>query len=361
MAVLIKDIANELGFSEATVCLSLNGKPGVSEKTRSLVLDAASRLGYTKHRKNSSCSILLLFYKKTGTIIYDTPFFSSLVEGVMLQAAKCGIGVQIVNIDGSKHPITPQKVSHLSTSPYSGVILLAEELCDDDISLFSDIGCPLVCLDACFSEKRFDSICVDNQQGAALAVKHLIGLGHEDIVCIGPFGETINYIDRYNGFNRALSTAGVNSRIDNSFCVSPLMDDAYNDICRYISETRLPSAFFCCNDIIAMTCIQALKDSGIRVPEDVSVVGFDDISSGILFRPTLTTVHVPAKSMSMLAVQRLKDIIDGKTSEIVSTLVSTSLVVRNSTAPAKTTHLSEGEIHVANDAATIAGHVVKQA
>lgn len=336
MAVSAKHIAEKLGISTTTVSLILNNKPGVSEETRRKVLEAAAQMGYKKRgsiEKAKTPSLQFVIYKKHGNVVSDTPFFSELSEGIGSRAQKHKYSLNIVYFY-PQHDLESQLYA-LNSSDSSGIILLATEMDINDIKITESIKKPFVLLDSYFDDAAYDCIVINNEQGAYSATKHLMDMGHKNIGYLHSSVEINNFNERLNGYFKAVSsTPATYNSIKNIIYISPTIDGAYLDMRNFLeSGAPVPKAFFADNDIIATSCMRALAEYGYSVPENVSIVGFDNMPISEMIQPSLTTVHVPKACLGVLAVDRLLAVINGDTQEKLKIAISTNLVIRESVQP----------------------------
>jgi DNA-binding LacI/PurR family transcriptional regulator len=203
-----------------------------------------------------------------------------------------------------------------------------------DVAQFEHLGVPIVLLDNWFPTKNLDSVVIDNSRGAWTAVRYLRNMGHTDIGYLHSRTEIRNFLERKDGYIQAMryfNTSDIDPR-HTIIEVGSTMESAYEDMNRYLDgNPYLPTAYFADNDLIAMSCIRALKDHGIRVPEDISVIGFDDVSTAAIADPPLTTMAVPKTNMGGLAVRRLVEHVKGETGgEVVRISVLPEIVQRES-------------------------------
>lgn len=331
MAITDKQIAQKLGISPSTVSLVLNNKPGISQSTRQRIFDALDELGCSERKPcgavAAASSISFIVYKKHGRVVSDTPFFSQLIEGLQVQCGKHGHHLHILYVHGNSG--TPLRQS--LPSDCAGIIVLATEMAADDLEQFKSLNMPFLVLDSHFFTGDFDSVTIDNVQGAYTAVEHLIVSGHKKIGHIRSSSSINNFEGRRQGFLLAVRHAGIESECIGEIFVEPTVEGAYRDMCAVLqSGRRLPTAFFADNDIIAIGCIRALKEFGVKIPEDISVIGFDDMPMCEAIDPPLSTVRVPKQRMGMLAVDRLVSRISRETEEAVRIAVKTTLITRGS-------------------------------
>jgi LacI family transcriptional regulator len=308
----------------------LNNRPGIGEATKQKILDMVRELGYEKKQvriiQARPQSINLVIYKKHGDVVSDTPFFAELIQGIELQTRKSGFNLLVSYFYESQNH--DEQFNALIASSCRGIILLATEMVSRDVEIFSSLRIPLVILDNSFSDIPRDSITINNIRGSSQAVKYLEQSGHSRIGHLRSSVKINNFYERREGYLKAL-----NNQADPVYTVaiSSTSDGAYRDMKKYLaSNPEIPSAFFADNDIIAISCIRALREKGLRIPGDVSIIGFDDIPASAVIDPPLSTMRVPKKSLGILAVERLIKQINGETSETVRIAVNTELVVRSS-------------------------------
>jgi LacI family transcriptional regulator len=331
MAVTANELARIVGVSTATVSLVLNNRPGVGEETRKKILETARQLGYKKLRRfdpSAIKNISLVIYKKHGDVVSDTPFFAELIQGIEQQSRKTSYNLLIFYFYESQDYL--EQLRAITRSSCQGIILLATEMNPEDLRFFSHLSVPLVILDNFFSGANIDSITINNIQGSLEAVRYLTGVGHRRIGHLRSSVGISNFYERREGFLKGLGGLPAAARAP-SFSVTSTSEGAYRDMKKHLeANPEIPGAFFADNDIIAISCIRALREARYRVPEEVSVVGFDDIPASALIEPPLTTMRVPKRSMGAMAMERLIKKIEGETGETVRIELNTELVIRSS-------------------------------
>ncbi len=333
MAIRAKEIAARVGVSAATVSLVLRGKPGVGKLTREKVLRAAAEMGYKKQQlpqKNVRPGIRFVLYKRHGAVVGDTTFFSQLTESVNAEAERLGYDLLITYFYGNQN--IDEQISSMQKTSCAGILLLATEMHTADIAPFKKLGVPIVVIDSYFPDEDFDYIQINNVYGAKHAVQYLISQGHSEIGYLSSSVTIRNFHERQDGYLRGIKTIPVlNNSRQHIVKVAPTVDGAYSDMQKYLAAgPELPTAFFADNDLIAISCIRALRNAGYKVPEDVSIVGFDGISTSELLEPPLTTMNVPKEQMGVAAVGRLNERIHGRVRGYVKIEVATELIERES-------------------------------
>ena len=197
--------------------------------------------------------------------------------------------------------------------------------------MFADGSMPLVMVDNYFEDLCFDTVLMDNEDSVVKAVNFLIENGHRDIGYLQGDTRIRNFVSRGRGYRRALLDNGITPDDDWVFSVNPSVMGAFDGINRYIEAGRkMPTAFFADNDMIALGAMQALQKNGFSIPEDISIIGFDDITLGEAFSPGLTTVSVDIPAMGRLAVRRLVEQIQNRDDAHSCTRLYNNLVVRGS-------------------------------
>ena len=330
-----KQLAERAGVSQATVSLVLRGKPGVSETVRQHILQLAKEMGLESHLQTprlNGKSIQLIIYKRHGQVMADTPFFEQLTQGVADEAASLGYHLSISYFYGN-HPAKEQIRSIQSLSP-AGVILLATEMHTEDAEAFLELSVPLVVLDNSFPALQFDAVSIDNSLGAWKAVHYLIDCGHTRIGYLHSSVDIHNFRERANGYTmacRALPGDAAKDSARRIIFVRPSSDGAAEDMAKYLdTEPMLPTAFFADNDRIAAGCCKTLLKYGYRIPENVSVIGFDNSAVSEVLNPPLTTMQIQKQRMGALAVERLNTLLSVSPPERVRIAISPEVLVRQS-------------------------------
>ncbi|WP_099469718.1 LacI family DNA-binding transcriptional regulator [Konateibacter massiliensis] len=334
MGITAKELAKKLNLSAAAVSMALNNKPGVSTKTRQLVFDTAEKYGYDFGRITEKQSvpgtIYFVIYKKHGTIVGDTPFFSQVSDGVSLGCKNANYKLKSIYIYEDDDTLKKQ-IEDIQYSDCCGIILLGTEMTAEDLKLFVTLPIPFVLLDAYFETVPCDCVLINNEQGAYLATRYLIQKCKKQPGYLKSSFQISNFSDRASGFYKAIRSSGFSSSKSIVHALSPSVDGAYSDMLELIrNKEELAECYFADNDHIAIGAVKALKENGFRIPEDISIVGFDNLPSSTVIEPSLTTIQVPKQYMGELAVERLIKLLAEPGLSPVKTEVSTSLIKRNS-------------------------------
>lgn len=335
MAITAKELAKQLGLSEAAVSLALNHKPGVSTATRKRVLEAAETAGYDFSRlkpvepgKNSG-SIYFVIYKKHGAVVTDTPFFTQLSEGIDAACKELPyyLNIQYLHEDDDVAAL----LSGWKRSGCRGLLLLGTEMQLPDLLPFLKSDLPLVLLDNYFEEADVDSVLINNIKGAYTAADYLIRKRHTQPGYLHSSYSINNFEERADGFYKAIRKNGMSTSRSIVHRLTPSVEGAYADMEELLSRgDPLANCYFADNDLIAAGAAKALKEAGYRIPQDIAIVGFDNMPICTYIEPTLTTIHVPKQYMGRMAVQRLHERICNPDSQPIKLEISTTLQKRKS-------------------------------
>jgi LacI family transcriptional regulator, galactose operon repressor len=330
----IYEVASSAGVSVATVSRVLNAKGPVSEDARRRVLRAVEVLGYVPHSAARSLSTRRTM--NIGVLLPDVygAFFSEIVRGIDLAARAAGYHVLVSG-------------SHSDLAETSAVLQALHGRIDGLILLTAGIGAewlrrtlpsrlPAVLLHNSEAEGGYDSIRIDNRAGSRLAADHLLDLGHRRIALIcGPRGNT-DAAERLRGFREALAARGVPADPRLELPGDFGEESGFRAGESLAGQAQPPTAIFAANDAMAIGCLAALRGRGLRVPDDVSLIGFDDIPIVRYLTPALTTVQVPIAEIGGRALKRLVEMLQsGREIAKQNDVVTPTLAVRASTAAAR--------------------------
>ncbi len=332
----IRDIAKMAGVSPSTVSMVLNNKHGISEETRKKVLDVAKASGYNSKKRgqlsanNINGQIRFIKYKREGFLVErNGDFISNVIDGVEFTASERSFNLSFSNVLCTE---LQEMIDSINKQDTDGVIFLGTEFDSASAHLLKAIKAPVVILDNQFKNKDFDAVVMDNEAGVFMAIEYLKSLGHTEIGHIKSTIRIDNFIAREAGFKAALDQLELEYN-QNFICESvPNIDKSYEMMKEYLKAAKtLPTAFFADNDIIAIGAIRALKEEKIKVPEDISVIGFDDLQISGVVEPPLSTIKIYKMTMGQQAVTRLIDKISSGADEKTKILVGPKLIVRKST------------------------------
>ncbi len=328
----IYEVASSAGVSVATVSRVLNGTGPVSGDARRRVLEAVESLGYVPHGGARSLSTRRSM--NVGVLLPDVhgAFFSEVVRGIDLAARAAGYHVLV---SGSHSDLEETSaVLQALHGRIDGLILLTAGIDADWLRRTLPRRVPAVLLNNSGEDHDHDTIRIDNRLGARMAADHLLDLGHRRIAMIcGPSGNT-DAAERLRGFREALAARDLPTapiELPGDFGE----ESGFRAGERLADQAPSPTAVFAANDAMAIGCLAALRGRGLRVPEDVSLVGFDDVPIARYLTPALTTVQVPIAEIGGRALERLVELIQsGRETAKRNDVVTPTLAVRASTAVA---------------------------
>lgn len=337
--VKIKDLAKKLNLSPATVSLALNERPGVNEQTRQSVVALARELNYngnigknkTFRRKEKKFlgNIGFLVYKRYGRVITDSEFFSALISSVELAARAQNYTLLLTYCIGDKE-IT-NTIKFLENSNLVGLLILGTELAEEDVELFYRSKFPVVILDCDILGCELDTVTIHNEDGIWRGMKYLYDQGHREIGYLHSSFSIRNFEQRKLGYENCLEKFCLDRESQKIFLVEPTIEGTCADICELVNQgIKFPSALIADNDLIALGAMKAFAQCGIKVPDDVSIVGFDDIPMSSVIEPQLTSVNVPCEVLGDLAIRQLLRRKKNKTDVPRKTSVTTKLNIRAS-------------------------------
>lgn len=327
-----KDIAKELGVSTATVSLVLNDKPGVGAQRRKEIIDKICEMGCEHLLKSEAVdkgNVGFVVYKGTGEIINEFPFFSYLLENINKSMLLHNYKMNIIYLE--QHMTAEEKKQMLIMSQCKGFIIYAVEMYARDLKIFRQIEQPCVYLDNLFPTEAVDTISIDNYLGVHQAVEYLYKMGHISIGYIKSKVKIQSFDERFEAFNKELQEKNLELSKEHIIRVGYLESETTKDVLEYLQHAKnLPTAFLADNDLLACYAVQGLKTMGYRVPDDVSVIGFDNRPICSFTDPTVTTVEIPREDMGIAAVKILFDKMGKKRETSYKSLIGTRLIERES-------------------------------
>lgn len=329
----IKDIALEVGVSTATVSRALSGSGLVAEPTLSRIREVAKAFNYRPNasarslRTRRSMSVLMVV-RDVGN-----PFYLEILKGVESTARRAGYSVLMGNTENNPEREV-EYFDMLRDGHADGMILMTGKLPQRGRLRERLAGQPVVVALEMIEDSGFPHVVIDNEAAAVKAVEHLIGLGHRRIAHItGPLPETMS-LRRRDGYRKAMARAGLQIPDGYEQRGDYLLTTGEEMCRRLMNLPQPPTAIFIANDEMAFGAINELRRIGERVPEDISVVGFDDLFLSKSFYPPLTTVSQPRAEIGQQAMELLLQVIGGESGPQHRVEMPTVLKVRGSTGPA---------------------------
>lgn len=310
MSINIKDVAQKAGVSIASVSRVLSGKPGVGKDTADRIrkvieeMDYRPNLGARGLVKRSTGNIAVAVPR--GSFILNNPFFATILEGV----AK-GLDRTEYNLLMSFTSIQQKRL--LETQAVDGVILFSPRNEELSLDWLKSIGLPIVVLGSYLEESPFPCVRQDDEDGIKQGVKALYELGHREIGIINGPMSSMHSVKCLNGYRKAIVELGLDFNNENVYSIDEFdVLKATKGMASFLKENKKVTALVCSSDYLAIGVIKAATMVGLTVPDDLSVVGLDDVPIADYITPALSTVHVDLLAMGKRATSILIDMLQGK-------------------------------------------------
>jgi LacI family repressor for deo operon, udp, cdd, tsx, nupC, and nupG len=328
----IYDVGRLAGVSRSTVSRVLNNKGEVDAKTAERVWTAVKSLNY--HPNASARALVRHKTDMIGVLLGDItdPYYQKLIQGLESVTRPLNVGVVYYNIYQDFANRKTGILAVINSGKVDGLMIVGSRLDERTIVLeLLDCGMPIALVERDLSGIKVSSVLSDNQLGSRLAVEYLKGLGHTRIGCITGDLHWQTAIERFAGFNDAMARHRLPLPESHIVTGNGAHESGYLGMKRFLALTPQPTAVFACNDMMALGAVQAANESGYSVPEDISVLGYDDLVFAPLFYPQLTTVRQPFFQMGAIAALALIDqIATGKQAAILKKVLPVELVERKS-------------------------------
>ncbi len=327
MKVNMKQISEITGVSTATVSNALNYKRGVNADTAARVIKVAQELGYFDESRITK--VKFVTFKRNGSVVEDTPFFPLMLTGIEQECRENGMDMIMTSLD-MRDADYEEQVRNLLNDKTSAIVMLGTEMIAEDVQLLKKITSPFIVVDYWNGDMSFNTVQINNEDSVRYATRYLIKRGHTEIGYLKGDFRITPFKDRGVGYRSAMRHAGIPIREEYTFVVGTTIDTACVKMEDHLRRgVKLPTAFIADNDLIALGAMKAMTENGIRIPEDVSIIGFDDLPFAAVASTPLTTLYVPKQEMGKIVARRLREIIKG-TSATAKIQVSTTFVERES-------------------------------
>ena len=330
-SITIKEVSREAGVSINTVSRALNSRPDISTATKKKVLEIAKRLDY---RPNKLAKGLRSKKTKTvGVVVTDisNPFFASLIKAVKNTAKESGYSVILQDTD-EDYEKEKEAIQIMLAERVDGLLITPVQIKKKTIQKLKETGFPFVLLGRHFDHLRTAYVTTDDIQGGFIATEHLIKQGHRKITLINGPCYISSAKERFKGYQKALNHYGI--EMDQSLVShgAVTMKDGYRIGKSLMSQRQQFTAIFAYSDIVALGIIKAIHNAGLRVAEDIAVVGYDDIEFSFYLETALTTVKIPKRTLGKKAMELLSSMmVDKGQSRVRSEIkLPVKLVVRQS-------------------------------
>lgn len=325
----IKDVAKEAGVSIATVSRILNGTGKVSVELANRVQAAVDKLQY--HPNSMARALKIRESQSIGLIIPDieNPFFPALVRGVEDMAKRSGYAVILCNSDGNPD-MEEQYLNFLISKRVDGILFTGGAEFERNARLLGALDIPLVLLDRRAHSFPCAAVVTDNRLGAQMAVEHLITLGRREIAFISGPPHVSPGEERVAGYRDALAQHGLEQNAGREVFGAYTFESGYQAIDELVADGMSFDAIFAGNDLMAIGAMEALSRHGLSVPDDVAVIGYDDIRMSAWYKPALTTVHQPVYQMGYIAAETIIKKMTGGSYQPEVRILMPRLIIRQS-------------------------------
>ncbi len=329
----IKDIARMARVSHPTVSRALQNSPLVNAETAAKIRKIAEAAGY-----RASAVARGLVTRRTRTIglvvtTVDDPFAGEVTCGIEQAANDHGYAVFLANSNAD--PERERKVVQaFAERRVDGIIVTSSRVGAEYLPMLAELNVPMVLVNDQYPGAFVHSVMIANQAGSRAAAEHLIGLGHRRIAYVGDRSGYQSDAERLEGYKQALSEAGIEFAAELAVEGDGRPEAAIEATDGLLALANPPTAICCYNDMTALGAMRAIRARGLRVPQDVSVTGFDDLFFAAYLEPPLTTVRQPMQRMGQMAMENLLKLMSGEES-VAQVKVEAELIVRGSTAKVK--------------------------
>lgn len=324
-------IAEELNVSKSLVSLALSNKYGVSDEMRNTIRTTAMKMGYRFKNKvtGSSSKIESITIVVDRNDLLDFEFWIKVINSIEKELYRRNISVFLSVLENNEQDFMPLSIKQMKTN---GILVLGQIPLKNIVPI-SMTGLPIVLVDSIYSDLKFDHILANNYIGAYEATELILNHGHKNIGFVPAVSYSYSFRERYRGFTDCINNRKKADKISqgivhhfDSFYVPFSKDQFIKVIC---SKDR-PTALFCACDDIALRVYEILNELGLKVPDDISVVGFDNDKKGESASPPLTTVNIPKTEMGEDAVGLLLNRIERPDRNLRLIMVGTNIIMRES-------------------------------
>ncbi len=324
----IKDIARLSGVSKSTVSKAFNNRPDIGEGTRKKVLKIAKKVNFTPHafgkalKKKTSENIGVLFCRDLHSLS-GNPFYIRVLEGIEAELAvnNYNLLLQIIN------ETTPDRLPKMIQEHLVDGLILVGTFRENYLRRIMDSRYKIVLVDPNVQRSEYSQVLIDNEQGAFQATRYLIERGHTRIGFISGDLSRISFFQRYKGYVKAMQSLKI--EVDEALICTGGLENGYELVQHLLKKNNI-TAIFSANDINALLGYKAVHEMGLKIPDDISIVGFDDIELSRMASPPLTTVRVDKEELGSIAVRSLLGAVRNNEGKPMISVVPIKLMERGS-------------------------------
>jgi LacI family transcriptional regulator len=326
--VNILDVARNAGISKSTVSRVLNNQPHVKAETREKIYRTIHEMNF--YPNHSARSIVFGKTSTVGLLVPNltSPFYVQIVEGIVDEISSRDYGLLLYKSEGKDEQFLKNMFHQGKTD---GIVTITPRFREKDFVEAFQHELPFVLINHRNTQIDAPYVCFDNYQGGYMAGKYLVDLGHSEIACFSGRLTSQSTKDRFNGFKKALRESGV--QLDDRWtCVKGIHFEhsTAETIQRWFVEKRIPTAFFAYNDLTATEIIAVLRELNVSVPDEISVMGFDNIRMAQYTRPPLTTINQSMEMLGRKGARMLLDIIQGVDLKEKQLTIEPEIIIRES-------------------------------
>jgi LacI family transcriptional regulator len=333
MRTTLADIARWAGVSKMTVSRVISGKGPIADETRLRVKRIIDEAGYHPNliarslasRRSMILGVIIPWKEK---LLLDN-YFAQVLSGIVDAARGRHYRVLLCPVEISRDD-GRQYLNMARTRLLDGMILVQTKSDDPNIDVLAGSEFPFVLVNQRRYSKNCSFVDSENIKGAQAAIQYLHGLGHREIACVAGSMDESNGRDRLQGYRQTMEDLGLRLREEWIIRGDFEQETAYRESIRLFQGAQKPTAVFCSDDFMAIGVMRRILESGLRVPADVAVIGFDDIEAASYVKPRLTTIRQPMAGLGKTSVEVLLDLIDGRRKAPARRFLATELVKRDS-------------------------------
>ena len=298
----IKDVAAKAGVSRQTVSRAINNQGEISPVTKARVMQAIDELGYQPNRLAQG--MVTQRTKTVALLVSDiaNPFFPEVARGVQDTAREKGYNVFLCNTDGSADEEL-ETMRLLASQGVDGIITFASNIKQETLLQFANHYHPIVIINRKIEHPHINLLIVDNQAGAQMAANHFVNEGHTQIGMLTNASKSLSQVRRVQGFQKTMTHHGLNSKM--IVQEKPTIDGGHRAMLALLEQWEEVTAVFTYNDLMAIGALQACRALGKQVPNDIAIIGFDDIHLASVVTPPLSSVHVNKYAIGQMAITRI--------------------------------------------------------
>ncbi len=330
----MRDVARAADVSLSTVWMVINKKAGVSRQTAARVLQAVDELGYVvksgRRRAEAARTVGLLIEESSIPAISDV-FYGDIIRGI--QAEADALGYQVVLSVFKRETPDPQNLRPTPPEQLSGLVIANDgDITPAAVKDLLSPAMPVVLIESHFDDARLACVLGDNFYAGYEIAKHVLDLGHRHIAVLKGPTKYSSLVDRLRGCLAAIAERKLS--VPEAWLPEPIRGHplkGYMQMREILAGAELPTAVIAISDKTALGAMEAIREFGLRIPDDISMASIDNTGESAFARPPLTTVHIPKYEIGVLALRKLHDIIEGRNTLPYKSVVYSELVVREST------------------------------